>query len=120
MTSGVRPGRKHATALRGHAQVLPLLAAWTDLRACPAGRLGLPGRAGGADHADQELRRGATDDQRTVNLLHAATRAPAERGDARLETTFKALRRVSLHSWSIGAITAVALVLLDQQHGHTT
>ena len=61
-----------------------------------------------------------TDDQRTVNLLHAATRAPAERGDALLETTFKVLRRVSLHSWSIGAITAVALVLLDQQHGHTT
>ncbi len=32
-------------------------------------------------------------DQRTVNLLHAATRAPAERGNSLLKTTFKALRR---------------------------
>jgi hypothetical protein len=36
-TSGVRPAREHATALRAHAQVLPLLGAWTDLRACRAG-----------------------------------------------------------------------------------
>jgi hypothetical protein len=35
-------------------------------------------------------------DQRTVNLLHAATRGPAERGNSLLKTTFKALRRVSL------------------------
>ena len=34
-----------------------------------------------------------TDDQRTVNALHAATRALAERGTALLKTTFKALRR---------------------------
>jgi hypothetical protein len=47
-----------------------------------------------------------TDDQRTVNLLHAATRAPAERGTSLLKTTFKALRRVSLCPWRIGAITA--------------
>jgi DDE superfamily endonuclease len=37
-----------------------------------------------------------TADQRTVNALHAATRAPAERGNCLLKTTFKALRRVSL------------------------
>jgi len=47
-----------------------------------------------------------TDDQRTVTLLHAATRAPAERGNSLLETTFKALRRISLCPWRIGAITA--------------
>jgi hypothetical protein len=35
-------------------------------------------------------------DQRTVNLLHAATRGPAERGNSLLKATFKALRRVSL------------------------
>ena len=61
-----------------------------------------------------------TDDQRTVNLLHAATRAPAERGNSLLKTTFKALRRVSLCPWRIGAITAAALVLLHQQHDRTT
>jgi hypothetical protein len=61
-----------------------------------------------------------TADQRTVNLLHAATRAPAERGNALLKTTFKAQRRVSLCPWRIGAITAAALVLLHHVHGRTT
>jgi hypothetical protein len=61
-----------------------------------------------------------TDDQRTVNLLHATTRAPAERGNSLLKTTVKALRRVSLCPWRIGAITAAALVLLHHQHGRTT
>jgi hypothetical protein len=56
----------------------------------------------------------------TVNLLHAATRAPAERGNSLLKTTFKALRRVGLCPWRIGAITAAALVLLHHEHGRTT
>ena len=55
-----------------------------------------------------------------MNLLHAATRAPAERGNSLLKTTFKALRRVSLCPWRIGAITAAALVLLHHQHDRTT
>jgi hypothetical protein len=37
-----------------------------------------------------------------------------------LKTTVKALRRVSLCPWRIGAITAAALVLLDHEHGRTT
>jgi hypothetical protein len=62
-----------------------------------------------------------TADQRTVNLLHAAaTQAPAERGHFLLKTTVKALRRVSLCPWRIGAITAAALVLLHREHGRTT
>jgi hypothetical protein len=61
-----------------------------------------------------------TDDQRTVNLLHAATRAPAERGNSLLQTTFKALRRISLCPWRIGPVTAAALVLLHHEHGRTT
>ncbi len=61
-----------------------------------------------------------TDDERTVNLLHAAIRAPVERGDSLLKTTFKALRRVSLCPWRIGAITAAALVLLHRGYGRTT
>ena len=55
-----------------------------------------------------------------VALLHAATRAPAERGNSLLKTTFKALRRVSLCPWRIGAITAAALVLLHHMHDRTT
>jgi len=58
-------------------------------------------------------------DQRTINTLHAATRALAERGNSLLQTTFKALRRGSLCRWRIGAITA-ALAPLHYQHGRTT
>ena len=47
------------------------------------------------------------------------TRALAERGHSPLKSTFKALRRVSLCRWRIGAITAAALVLLHHQHGRT-
>ena len=50
-----------------------------------------------------------TAEQRTINMLHSATRALAERGNSLLKTTFKALRRVSLCPWRIGAITAAAL-----------
>jgi len=67
---------------------------------------------------DQALSgRRLTDDQRTVNLLHAATRAPAEGGNSLLKTTVKALRRVSPWPWRIGAITAAVLVLLHHAHG---
>ena len=55
-----------------------------------------------------------------MNLLHAATRASAERSNSLLKTTFKALRRVSLCPWCIGAITAAALMLLHHQHDRTT
>jgi hypothetical protein len=61
-----------------------------------------------------------TVDQRTVNALHSATRALAERGNSLLKTTFKALRRVSMCPWRIGAITAAALVLLHHEHDRTT
>ncbi len=53
-------------------------------------------------------------------MLHAATRAPAERGNSLLKTTFKVLRRVSLCPWHIGASAAAALVLLHHEHGRTT
>ena len=63
---------------------------------------------------------GLTVNQRTVNALHSATRALAERGNALLKTTFKALRQVSLCPWRIGALAAAALVLLHHKHGRTT
>ncbi len=121
-TSSVRPGREHdTTALRTHPQALPLLAQWTDDTHAVLADLGYEGER---DALTPPIKHGAgrrlTDDQRTVNLLHAATRAPAERGNSLLKTTFKALRRVSLCPWRIGAITAAALVLLHHQHGRTT
>jgi hypothetical protein len=121
-TSPVRPGREHdTTALRAHAEALPLLAAWADTDHAALADLGYEGeRAALTTPIKHTAGRRLTDDQRTVNLLHAATRAPAERGNSLLKTTFKALRRVSLCPWRIGAITAAALVLLHREHGRTT
>jgi hypothetical protein len=121
-TSDVRPGREHdTTALRAHAEALPLLGEWTDAEHAVLADLGYEGeRAALTTPVKGTAGHRLTDDERTVNLLHAATRAPAERGNSLLKTTFKALRRVSLCPWRIGAITAAALVLLHQQHDRTT
>ena len=120
-TSDVRPGREHdTTALRTHPEALPALAEWTDTEHAVLADLGYEGeRAALTTPIKQSTGRRLTADERTVNLLHAATRAPAERGNALLKTTFKVLRRISLWPWRIGAITA-ALVLLHHQHGRTT
>src|SRR3954449_5444959 len=119
-TSPVRPGREHdTTCLRADPEALPLLAEWTDEDHAALADLGYEGEQATLTipikrTADRPL----TADQRTVNALHAATRALAERGNSLLKTTFKALRRVSLCPWRIGAITAAALVLLHHEHGH--
>src|SRR5918994_7560435 len=118
----VRPGREHdTTALRTHPEALPLLAEWTDAEHAVLAGLGYEGeRAALTTPIKKTTDAPLSVDQRTVNLLHAATRAPAERGNSPLKTTFKALRRVSLDPWRIGAITPAALVLLHHQHGRTT
>jgi hypothetical protein len=121
-TSAVRPGREHdTTALRAHAEVLPALGEWTDEGHAVLGDLGYEGEQAALTTPVKKIAgQPLTDDQRCVNLLHAATRALAERGNALLKTTFKALRRVSLCPWRIGAITAAALVLLHHEHDRTT
>ncbi|SHN52902.1 DDE superfamily endonuclease [Geodermatophilus obscurus] len=121
-TSPVRPGREHdTTALRTHPEALPLLAQWTDTEHAALGDLGYEGeRDVLTTPVKTPAGRPLTDDERCLNLLHAATRAPAERGNSLLKTTFKALRRVSLCPWRIGAITAAALVLLHHMHDRTT
>jgi hypothetical protein len=115
-TSGVRPGREHdTTALRAHPEALPLLAEWTDVEHAALADLGYEGeRAALTTPIKKTTDAPLTDDQRTVNLLHATTRAPAEHGNSLLKTTFKALRRVRFCPWRIGAITAAALVLLHR------
>lgn len=57
-------------------------------------------------------------DERTRNLLISALRAPAERANALLKQTWRALQKVSLAPDRIGDITAAALVLLHLQRGH--
>jgi hypothetical protein len=121
-TSPVRPGREHdTTALRAHAEALPLLGEWTDQDHAVLADLGYEGeRAALTTPIKHTSGRRLTADQRTVNLLHASTRGPAKRGNSLLKPTFKALRRVSLCPWCIGAIIAAALVLLHHQHDRTT
>jgi hypothetical protein len=121
-TSPVRPGREHdPTALRTHPEALPLLTEWTDADHATLADLGYEGeRTTLTTPIKHSAERQLTADERTVNLLHAAVRAPAERGNSLLKTTFKALRRVSLCPWRIGASTAAALVLLHHMHDRTT
>jgi len=56
-------------------------------------------------------------DTHTRNELIAALRAPAERGNALLKQTWKALRHVTLDPGRITGIVAAALVLLHLQRG---
>jgi hypothetical protein len=69
---------------------------------------------------DEGYHSNLTVDEPTVNALHAATRALAERANSLLKATFNALRRVSLCPWRIGTITAAALVLLHREHNRAT
>jgi DDE superfamily endonuclease len=121
-TSPVRPGREHdTTALREHGEILPLLTAWTEDHLRVLGDLGYEGEADTVTVAFKKPKNGAcTDVQQQFNKAHNAVRAIAERGNSLLKTTFKALRNVSLCPWTIGRITAAALVILHVDHNRTT
>lgn len=56
-------------------------------------------------------------DNQARNQLIAAPRAPAERGNALLKQTWRALQHVTLDPARITGITAAALVLLHLQRG---
>jgi hypothetical protein len=122
-TSPVRPGREHdVTCARTHTDLLPALDDWTDDEHVVLVDLGYLGEADRLVCPIKKPAKPAVLDvnARTTNILHSATRALAERGNSLLKTTFKALRRVSLCPWRIGAITAAALVLLHTEHDRTT
>jgi hypothetical protein len=112
--SEVEPGSTHdITAARTHA--LPAL--------YPAAARGLPtltdkGYVGAGIGIKVPLKgRNLHADNQTRNALISALRAPAERANALLKRTWKALERITLDPWRIGAITAAALVLLHLQRG---
>ncbi|MFJ9371588.1 transposase family protein [Nocardia sp. NPDC101769] len=120
-TSPVAPGRTHdVTALRAHPEMTPALSAWTGE---DRGLLGDLGYEGESDLITVPIKKSAdgvlSEQQRQANKTHNGTRAVAERGNALLKG-FKALRRVSLCPWRIGAIVAAALVLLHHRHRRTT
>jgi hypothetical protein len=110
-----RPGTRHQLR-RAHPELLPALDAWTDTDHAALADLGYEGENRRLTCPIKATRgQRLTVEQRTVNTLHSATRALAERGNSLLKTTFKALRRVSLCPWRIGAIAAAALVLLHHR-----
>jgi hypothetical protein len=82
------PAREHdTTVLRGHPKALPLLADWTCNDHAVLGDLGYEGeQAAHVIRINRSADRPLTDDQRTVNALHTATRALATRGNFLLKT----------------------------------
>jgi hypothetical protein len=121
-TSEVRPGREHdTTALREHAEVLPLLRIWTDQHGRVLGDLGYEGEAGTITVGYKKPAGGTLSGiHKTYNKVHNGLRAIGERGNSLLKTTFRALRNVSVCPWRIGTIVAPALVVLHLEHGRTT
>lgn len=114
-TSPVEPGSTHdITAARAHA--LPAL--------YPAAAAGLKTLTDkgyvGAGIGIEVPTKGAnlSIDNQSRNLLISALRAPAERANALLKSTFTALRRITVCPWKIGAITAAALVILTMHRGN--
>ena len=113
-TSPVEPGSVHdITAARAHA--VPAL--------YPAAAAGLPtltdkGYTGAGIGIKVPLK-GANlaPDNRATNLLITALRARAERANALLKSSFKALRRITVCPWRIGHIVAAALVILTMHRG---
>jgi len=110
--SDVEPGSTHdITAARTHA--FPAL--------YPAAAQGLPtltdkGYTGaGIGIIAPTKGHALAPDNRARNAMISALRAPAERANALLKRTWKALERVTLDPWRVGAITAAALVLLHLQ-----
>ncbi len=110
--SDVEPGSVHdITAARVHA--FPAL--------YPAAAQGLPtltdkGYTGAGIGILVPIKgRNLAPDNQARNQLISALRAPAERANALLKRTWKALERITLDPWRVGAITAAALVLLHLQ-----
>jgi hypothetical protein len=76
-TSPVRPGREHdTTALREHAEVLPMLTTWTDQDQRVLGDLSYEGEAEVITVAFKKPKGGQlTDVQKTFNRAHNGVRA---------------------------------------------
>jgi hypothetical protein len=112
-SSEVEPGSTHdITAARAHA--LPAL--------YPAAAAGLPTLtdkgytgAGAGIYVPTKGGDKLDPDARTRNKLIDGLRARAESANALLKRTWRALERVTLDPWRIGAITRAALVLLHLQ-----
>lgn len=118
--SAVRPGREHDTTCAKAAAGLMAALEQAAAEEMPTlTDLGYEGLAGPALRMPIKKLKGVElkEDQRQYNLLVRGVHAIAERANSLLKTTFKALRRVSVCPWRIGAIAKAAIVLLHLEHG---
>lgn len=118
-TSPVRPGREHdMTCARVHGVIDALAEIRSELPGLAD--LGYEGAAGILRIPIKKATgRKLTDDNTTYNKLLRGVRGIGERANALLIVRFKALRRISLDPYRIGAITAAALVLLHHENRRT-
>ncbi|PZT76862.1 IS5/IS1182 family transposase [Streptomyces sp. AC1-42W] len=120
--SPVRPGREHdTTCARTHGLVDALNRFAATLGIPTLTDLGYENAADGFRHPVKKPKGGElTEEQRTFNAAIRGIHGVAERANALLEVTFKALRRVSLDPAAITRIARAALVLLQLEHSRTT
>ncbi|MET8214076.1 transposase family protein, partial [Streptomyces sp. NPDC005373] len=120
--SPVRPGREHDTTCartHGLTDALNRLAAVVDIPTLTD--LGYENAGTGFRHPVKKPQSSElTQDQKAFNKVIRGIHAPAERANALLKVTFKALRRVSLDPAAITRIARAALTLLQLEHGRTT
>lgn len=129
--SPVRPGRDHdTTCARTHPGLLEALEEFTaaEVDGPKIKVLADLGYEGERDrltlpHKNPDTKKNPdaklTVDQRQFNLAHAHVRARAEQGNAWLKN-YRALQKVTLCPWRIGAIIAAVLVLHHLEHDRTT
>lgn len=119
--SPVRPGREHDTACaRAHGLVDALNRLAATLGIPTLADPGYENAADGLRHPVKKPKGGELiEDQRTFNVAIRVIHGVAERANALLKVTFKALRRVSLDPKAITRIARAALVLLQLEHGRT-
>jgi hypothetical protein len=118
-TSQVRPGREHDTTCAKAADGLlaMLEQAATEQGMLTLTDLGYENLSPALRHPVKKPKGGElTIEQKTYNQVIRGVHGIAERANSLLKTTFKALRRVSLDPWRIGAIVKAAHVLLRLEH----
>ncbi|MFJ8550911.1 transposase family protein [Streptomyces sp. NPDC093676] len=119
--SPARPGREHdTTCARAHGLVAALNRLAATLGIPTLTDLGYENAGDGFRHPVKKPKGGElADTDKAFNAVIRCVHAVAERANALLKVTFKALRRVSLDPAAITRIARAALVLLQLEHDRT-
>ncbi len=120
--SPVRPGREHDTTCARTHGLIAALNRLTDTLDIPTlTDLGYQNAGAGLRHPAKKPKGGElTNDAQAFNSVIRGVHGVAERANALLKVTFKALHRVSLDPKAITRITRAALVLLQMERGRTS